>query len=81
MVLLGDGLTASEKTRFFVQLDPNLERRMAQLSVDVARSDKLATSLEMGRIFGLRKEFYNYILERQLIKKLTPEALTAAPWK
>ena len=51
MVLLGDGLTASEKTRFFVQLDPNLERRMAQLSVDVARSDKLATSLEMGRIF------------------------------
>ena len=40
--------------------------RLAALQKEQARNDKLAFKLEEGRIYGLRQQYYDFILQRQL---------------
>lgn len=79
--MLGEGNTLAERMTFYLQEDHRLGEKMAQLSTDLARSDKLAFQLEMGRLYGLRSQYYTMALRRQLATKLRPEMVTSAPWR
>ena len=61
-----DWQTASERLNRYVRVDPALGRQLADLSREQARNDKLAFKLEEGRIYGLRQQYYDFILQREL---------------
>ena len=63
---MSDWRTASERFNKFVRQDHNLGVQLANLSKEQARNDKIAFKLEEGRIYGLRQQYYDFILQRGL---------------
>ena len=61
-----DWQTAAERLNRYVRQDHALGLRLAALQKEQARNDKLAFKLEEGRIYGLRQQYYDFILQRQL---------------
>ncbi len=61
-----DWQTASERLNRYVRQDHDLGVQLANLSKQQSRNDKIAFKLEEGRIYGLRQQYYDFILERQL---------------
>ena len=47
--------------------------------MDQAQNEKVAFALEMGRIYGLRTQYYEMALQRGLVKELK-QRLTEAMW-
>lgn len=72
--------TASERLNRFVSLDPRLRKELTSLSMAQARDDKIAFRLEEGRIYGLRQQFYENRLARELARKLQVTPITEAHW-
>jgi hypothetical protein len=50
------------------------------LSKAQSRDDKLAFKLEEGRIYGLRQEYYDMKLKRDLSRTLRREGVTEEHW-
>ena len=61
-----DWQSASERLNRYVRQDHDLGVQLANLSKQQSRNDKIAFKLEEGRIYGLRQQYYDFILERQL---------------
>ena len=74
-----DWRTASERLNRFVSMDSNLGRKLADLSVLESNEAKLSMALESGRIYGLRQQKYDHILQRQL-NKMWQHAPTERMW-
>ena len=75
-----DWRSAAERLNQFASMDPSLRQELNTLSKAEARDDKLAFALEAGRIYGLRQEFYEYKLKRDLARSLRREGLTEEHW-
>ena len=61
----------------FVSLDPRLRETLADLSEDQAHEDKIAFKLEEGRVYGLRKEYYEMVRRRQLNRDMSSPPVEA----
>ncbi len=61
----------------FVSLDPRLRETLADLSEDQAHEDKIAFKLEAGRVYGLRKEYYEMVRRRQLNRDMISPPMEA----
>ena len=72
--------TASDRLNRFVRMDSSLRKELAHLSMAQARDDKIAFRLEEGRIYGLRQQFYDNRLARELARKLQVTPITEAHW-
>ena len=75
-----DWQTASERLNRFAHMDPSLRQELNTLSKAEARDDKLAFALEAGRIYGLRQEFYQNKLKRDLARTLRRGDITEEHW-
>ena len=75
-----DWQTASERLNRFVRMDAGLRQDLARVSKDQARDDKIAFKLEEGRVYGLRQQYYENRLARDLGRKLHGISLTEQHW-
>ena len=75
-----DWRSAAERLNQFAHMDPSLRRELNSLSRAEARDDKLAFKLEEGRIYGLRQEFYENKLKRDLARSLRRGDITEEHW-
>ena len=75
-----DWQTASERLNKFVRSDPQLRQELASLSKAQARDDKIAFKLEEARIYGLRQQYYQNRLARDLGRKLRATPITEPHW-
>ena len=71
-----DWQTAAERLNRFAHMDPGLRYKLCALSKDEARDDKLAFKLEEGRTYGMRQQFYENKLKRDLAKALNVADIT-----
>ena len=67
---MSDWQTASERLNRYVRQDHNLRVQLATLTEEQARNDKIAFKLESGRVYGLRQQYYDFILERALTRNM-----------
>ena len=67
---MSDWQTASERLNRYVRQDHALGMHLASLSKEQARNDKIAFKLESGRVYGLRQQYYDFILQRALTRDL-----------
>ena len=75
-----DWRSAGERLNQFASMDPSLRQELNTLSKAQARDDKLAFALEAGRIYGLRQEFYENKLKRDLARSLRRSDITEERW-
>ena len=75
-----DWRSAAERLNEFAHMDPNLRRDLNSLSKAQSRDDKIAFKLEEGRIYGLRQDYYNMKLRRDLERSLRRNDLTEEHW-
>ena len=65
-----DWRDAGDRLNQFVRQDKALGRQLATLSKEQSRNEKIAFKLEEGRVYGLRQQYYDFILQRQLGKEM-----------
>jgi hypothetical protein len=75
-----DWRNAAERLNQFAHMDPNLRRELNSLSKAQSRDDKIAFKLEEGRIYGLRQEYYDMKLKRDLVRFLRRDDPTEEHW-
>jgi hypothetical protein len=75
-----DWQTATERLNRFARLDPGLRQELSSLSKAEARDDKIAFKLEEGRTYGMRQQYYDNKLRRDLARTLRREDLTEEHW-
>ena len=61
-----DWRDAADRLNQFVRQNRALGQQLASLGKEQARNEKLAFKLEEGRIYGMRQQYYDLILQRQL---------------
>ena len=71
--------SAAQTMNKFVSQDHRLGQRLAQLSKDQAQNEKVAFALELGRIYGLRTQYYEMALQRGIVKEMK-QPHTEAMW-
>jgi hypothetical protein len=75
-----DWRSAAERLSDFTRVDPSLRKGLNSVTQAQARDDKIAFKLEEGRVYGLRQEYYNYKLRRDLARSLGREDITEEHW-
>ncbi len=75
-----DWQTAAERLNRFAHMDPSLRQRLEALNKAEARDDKLAFRLEEGRTYGMRQQFYDNKLKRDLSRSLKVADVTEEHW-
>ena len=75
-----DWQTASDRLNRFRTLDPNLGYELAKLGMTESRDDKLAFKLEEGRTYGMRQQYYENKLKRDLARSLKRTDVTEEHW-
>ena len=75
-----DWRSAAERMNQFANMDPGLRQELNALSKAQARDDKIALKLEEGRVYGLRQQYYDNKLKRDLARTLRHEDLTEEHW-
>jgi hypothetical protein len=75
-----DWRSAAERLNDFARVDPGLRKELNTVSMAQARDDKIAFKLEEGRMYGLRQEYYNNKLKRDLARSLRREDITEDHW-
>ena len=73
-------LSAAERLNQFASVDPSLRQELKALSMAQAPDDQIAFQLEAGRIYGLRQEFYENKLRRDLARSLRRGDITEEHW-
>ena len=70
MAMMGAGPwgTAQEAFNKNARLDRRLAGQLADLSEELAATDKLAQAIESGRVYGLRQQKYAMRLKKELNK-------------
>ena len=75
-----DWQTASDRLNRFHNLDANLRYDLCVLSKEASRDDKLAFKLEEGRTYGMRQQYYDNMLKRNLARSLRTTDITEDHW-
>jgi hypothetical protein len=75
-----DWQTASDRLNRFRTLDSDLQYDLALLCKAQSRDDKLAFLLEEGRTYGMRQQFYENKLKRDLARTLRVSSVTEEHW-
>ena len=75
-----DWQTASDRLNRFRNLDANLRYDLCVLSKNASRDDKLAFKLEEGRTYGMRQQYYDNKLRRDLARSLRRTDITEEHW-
>jgi len=75
-----DWQSAAERLNRFAHLDPGLRRELNSLSMGEARDDKIAFKLEEGRTYGMRQQYYDNMLKRDLARALRHTDITEEHW-
>ena len=75
-----DWQTASDRLNRFHNLDANLRYDLCVLSKEASRDDKLAFKLEEGRTYGMRQQYYDNKLRRDLARSLRNTDITEDHW-
>ena len=75
-----DWQTASDRLNRFCTLDANLRYDLRSLSKEASRDDKLAFKLEEGRTYGMRQQYYENKLRRDLMRSLRRTDITQEHW-
>ena len=75
-----DWQTASDWLNCFRFLDANLRYDLSKLYVAQSRDDKMAFKLEEGRTYGMRQQYYDNKLKRDLARTLRRTSITEEHW-
>ena len=75
-----DWQTASDRLNRFRTLDPSLGYDLSKLCVAQSRDDRLAYKLEEGRTYGMRQQYYDNKLKRDLVRSLRNTNITEDHW-
>ena len=75
-----DWQTASDRLNRFRNLDANLRYDLCVLSKEASRDDKLAFKLEEGRTYGMRQQYYDNKLRRDLARSLRRTDIAEEHW-
>ena len=75
-----DWRSASERMNQFAHMDPGLRQELCTLNKAQSRDDKLAFKLEEGRIYGMRQQYYDNKLKRDLARSLNHTDITEERW-
>ena len=75
-----DWQTAAERMNRFANVDRGLRQKLCELSKAEARDDKVAVKLEEGRTYGMRQQFYDNRLRRELARSLRRTDLVEDHW-
>jgi hypothetical protein len=75
-----DWRSAAERLNTFASTDPGLRQELNALSKAQARDDKIAFKLEEGRTYGMRQQYYENKLKRDLARTLRREDITEEHW-
>ena len=75
-----DWQTAAERMNRFANVDRGLRQKLCELSKAEARDDKVAVKLEEGRTYGMRQQFYDNKLRRELARSLRRTDLVEDHW-
>ena len=75
-----DWQNASDRLNRFRTLDPKLNYELNNLCKEASRDDKLAFKLEEGRTYGMRQQYYDNKLKRDLARTLRQRVVTEDHW-
>jgi hypothetical protein len=75
-----DWRSAAERMNQFAHMDPSLRQELNALSMAQSRDDKLAFKLEEGRTYGMRQQYYDNKLKRDLARSLRRSDITEEHW-
>ena len=75
-----DWQSASDRMNRFRTLDANLRYDLSKLCMAQSRDDKLAFKLEEGRTYGMRQQYYDNKLKRDLARTLRITDITEDHW-
>jgi hypothetical protein len=75
-----DWRSAAERMNEFASMDPSLRQELNALSKAQARDNKIAFKLEEGRVYGMRQQYYQNKLKRDLARSLRREDITEEHW-
>ena len=75
-----DWQTASDRLNRFKTLDSDLQYDLVRLCNAQSRDDKLAFRLEEGRTYGMRQQYYDNKLKRDLARTLKVSNVTEEHW-
>ena len=75
-----DWQSAAERINQFAHLDPALRQELNTLGKAQSRDDKIAFKLEEGRTYGMRQQYYENKLKRDLARTLRREDITEDHW-
>ena len=75
-----DWRSAAERMNEFASMDPSLRQELNALSKAQARDNKIAFKLEEGRVYGMRQQYYQNKLKRDLARTLRREDITEEHW-
>ena len=64
----------------FASMDPSLRQELNALSKAQTRDTKIAFRLEEGRVYGMRQQYYQNKLKRDLARTLRREDITEEHW-
>ena len=75
-----DWQTASDRLNRFRTLDADLRYDLSKLCAAASHDDKLAFKLEEGRSYGMRQQYYDNKLRRDLARSLRRTDITQEHW-
>jgi hypothetical protein len=75
-----DWRSAAERMNEFASMDPILRQELNALSKAQARDSKIAFRLEEGRVYGMRQQYFENKLKRDLARTLRREDITEEHW-
>jgi hypothetical protein len=75
-----DWRSAAERLNNIASADRATRRRLCELSMAEARDDKISVKLEEGRTYGMRQQFYDNKLRRELARSLGRTDLVEDHW-
>ena len=75
-----DWQTASDRLNRFRSLDANLRYDLSKLCMEASHDEKLAFKLEEGRTYGMRQQYYDNKLKRDLERSLRRTNVVEDHW-
>jgi hypothetical protein len=75
-----DWRSAAERLNEFASVDPTLRLELNALNKAQSRDDKIADKLEAGRTYGMRQQYYENRMKRDLARQLRVTDITEEHW-
>jgi hypothetical protein len=75
-----DWRSAADRLNNIASADRATRHKLCELSKAEARDDKIAVKLEEGRTYGMRQQYYDNTLRRELARALRRKDLVEEHW-